>query len=64
MLEMGHNLALDTLPKKTGAIKVRLIISNPELVNLYKERFSAKQAQADRRVTIIWEDLASFLSEL
>ena len=51
MLELGHILAL-TVRKRP--VKVRLVLSNADLVDYYKKLFEDKQALADDTVEFEW----------
>ena len=48
MLEHGHGLALDTIPKsKNARITVRLVVGNEEMLDFYRDHFKQKILQAD-----------------
>ena len=66
MLELGHCLGLTCLPSSAnrGAITVHLVLANADLVEHYTQLFSAKQAQADRRVTLHWVSMTDFKKQL
>ena len=66
MLELGHTLALNSLPKAAnrGSATVNLVIANADLVKHYEELFKRKQAEADPRVTINWISMTAFREQL
>ena len=61
MLEVGYLAALDLLSKKgSSKVTLRLVVMTEGLAVYYKNLFADKQAAADPRVEIIWQDLKSF----
>ena len=66
MLELGHTLALNSLPQAAnrGSATVILVIANADLVEHYAQLFERKQAEADPRVIINWISMATFKEKL
>jgi len=55
MLELGHDLAINSLPSKSKKdIVVRLVVATKDLAILYSHKFRKKAGQADKRVQFVW----------
>ena len=64
LLEWGNILGVNCLPKRGNkTVTVRLVVAN-DLVAHYKQAFTEKQDQADKRITFEWLSMTTLKQKL